>query len=79
MEAAPNAIDDGILQGEQAGAEPHPVGSRILILTSTRVLANHRAIPVVHDVVDPTAAQTPVLVFDGHDLLQGDNRISRSL
>ena len=77
MEAAPNAIDDGILQGEQAGAEPHPVGIRML--TSTRVLANHRAIPVVHDVVDPTAAQTPVPVFDGHDLLQGDNRISRSL
>ena len=76
MEAAPNATDDGILQGEQAGAEPHPVGPTRV---AGRVVANHRAITVVDDVVDPTAAQTPVVVRnDGLDLLQDHNRIIRS-
>ena len=77
MEAAPNATDDGISQGEQAGAEPHPVGPTRV---DARVVANHRAITVVDEVVDPTAVhQTHLVVrLDGIDLLQDYYRTSRS-
>ena len=77
VEAAPNATDDGISQGEQAGAEPHPVGPNTR--GDARFVANNRAITVVDEVVDPTAAQTHLVVrLDGIDLLQDYYRTSRS-
>ena len=76
MEAAPNATDDGILQDEQAGGEPHPVGIRMP--TSARVLAHNRAICVIDEEVDPMLVM-PVDVFDGWDLLQDHNRFGRSI
>ena len=75
MEAAPNATDDGISQGEQAGAEPHPVGHT---RADARFVANNRAITVVDEVVDPTAVRHRVVRLDGIDLLQDYYRTSRS-